>query len=246
MPLLDHFHAPLHPQRHWEALHSRWANAIADALNDDLLPKDFFAEPETHASGQVEIDVATFETQEARTPACEGPLATATMPAPVWSPPAPLLQMPAIFPGTFRVQVFRSDGGAVLVGAIELVSPGNKDRAEQRRAFATKCANYLYHGVGLVIVDVVTNRQGNLHNEVVRLMEREHSYFFGADESLYAIAYRPVRRPEASVIEIWPSTLAPGEALPTLPLFLGSEVCIAVNLEATYDEACRRLRLVGP
>lgn len=50
MPLLDHFHAPLHPQRHWEAFHSRWASAIADALNADLLPPEYFAEPETHAT----------------------------------------------------------------------------------------------------------------------------------------------------------------------------------------------------
>jgi hypothetical protein len=78
MPLLDHFHAPLHPQRHWEAFHSRWANAIADALNADLLPPDYFAEPETHATGRVEIGVATFEA-----PGEEGGgigLATATLP----------------------------------------------------------------------------------------------------------------------------------------------------------------------
>jgi hypothetical protein len=242
MPLLDHFHSPLHPQRHWEALHSRWANAIADALNEDLLPHDYFAEPETHANGQVEIDVATFKEQAER---AAGPVAisTATLSPRVFSPPAPAMLMPAVFPGTFRVQVFRNDGGAVLVGAIELASPGNKDRSEQRRAFATKCANYLYHGVSLVIVDVVTNRHGNLHNELIRLMDRESSYLFGSEESLYAAAYRPVRRDAAELVEIWPSALLLGEFLPTLPLFLGGELCVPVNLEATYSEACRRLRL---
>jgi hypothetical protein len=50
MPLFDHFHSPLHPQRHWEAFHSSWANTIAEALNDDLLPQGYFAEPETHAT----------------------------------------------------------------------------------------------------------------------------------------------------------------------------------------------------
>ena len=29
MPLLDHFHAPLSPQRHWESFHVNWAGAIA-------------------------------------------------------------------------------------------------------------------------------------------------------------------------------------------------------------------------
>jgi hypothetical protein len=244
MPLLDHFHAPLYPQRHWEAFHSRWASAIADALNENLLPPDYFAEPETHAGGRVEIDVATFEEQEERTPHTGTDGATATLPARVWNPPVPALRMPAVFPGSFRVHVFRSDGGAILVGAIELASPGNRDRDEQRRAFATKCANYLYQGVNLVLVDIVTNRQGNLHNAMVRLMEREQDYLFGADDSLYAVAYRPVRRGEEELIEIWPAALALSQSLPTLPLFLGYELCVPVDLEGTYNEACRRLRLV--
>jgi hypothetical protein len=168
MPLLDHFHAPLHPQRHWEAFHSRWASAIADALNADLLPPDYFAEPETHAAGRVEIDVATFETPGEE--GAGGALATATLPTRVWSAPPAALSMPCVFPGAFHVRVFRNEGGAVLVGAIELASPDNKDRAEERRAFAAKCANYLYEGVSLVVLDVVTNRHGNLHNEIVDLM----------------------------------------------------------------------------
>lgn len=49
------------------------------------------------------------------------------------------LSMPCVFPGAFRVRVFRNEGGAVLVGAIELASPSNKDRAEERRAFAATC-----------------------------------------------------------------------------------------------------------
>src|SRR5207253_1050741 len=97
----------------------------------------------------------------------------ATLPIRTWSPPAATVVMPAVFPGSYRVQIFRNEGGAVLVGAIELVSPANKDRETERRAFATKCANYLYQGVGLAIVDVVTSRHGNLHNEMIRLMERE-------------------------------------------------------------------------
>jgi uncharacterized protein DUF4058 len=244
MPLLDHFHAPLHPQRHWEAFHSCWANAIADALNEHLIPPDYFAETETHAGGRVDIDVATFEGQEERSGPSGADATTATLPARTWSPPAPALQMPAVFPSTFRVQVFRSDGGAVLVGAIELASPGNKDRGEKRRAFAAKCANYLYQGVSLVVVDTVTSRQGNLHNELVRLMEREPDYLFGSEESLYAVAYRPVRRAEAELIEIWPSELFLGQALPTPPLFLGGDLRVPTNLEATYTEACRRLRLL--
>jgi Protein of unknown function (DUF4058) len=220
MPLLDHFHPPLHPVRHWEGFHSRWASAIADALNEDLLPPDYFAEPETHAHGRVEIDVATFERPEHQANHHAG---AATV---------------------VRVQVFRGQGGATLVGAIELVSPANKDRADQRTAFVTKCASYLYEGVSLIMVDVVTSRHANLHNELVGLMQRDQRFDYGEEKSLYAVSYRPVRRDEAEQIEIWPETLALGEVLPTLPLFLTGDLCVPVDLEAAYNEACRRLRLV--
>jgi hypothetical protein len=241
MPLLDHFHAPLYPRRRWEAFYSSWANAIADALNADLLPADYFAEPETHATGRVEIDVATFETSGEEVAA--GNLATATLPTRVWSAPPATLSMPGVFPGAFRVRVFRNEGGAILVGAIELASPSNKDRAEERRAFATKCANYLYEGVSLIILDVVSNRHANLHNEMVDLMRCEPRFHFGREDSLYAVGYRPVRRDSAEVVDMWPTELFLGRPLPTLPLYLRGDVCVPIELEATYNEASRRLRL---
>ncbi len=73
-------------------------------------------------------------------------------------------------------------------------------------------------------------------------MEREPSCLFGSKDSLYAIAYRGVRRAVAELIEIWPSALSLGRSLPTLPLFLGGELFVPVHLEATYGEARRRLR----
>ena len=35
MPLLDHFHPPLSRHRHWENLHSAWANALRDQANPE-------------------------------------------------------------------------------------------------------------------------------------------------------------------------------------------------------------------
>src|SRR5436309_10674122 len=90
VPLLDHFRPPLAPRRHWESFHVNWAGAIADALNEDLLPEGYFAEEHAHAGARIEIDVATFA-DEPRPPA--GPTATAT-----YAPPAPRLVLPAAFP----------------------------------------------------------------------------------------------------------------------------------------------------
>jgi hypothetical protein len=244
MPLLDHFHPPLAPTRHWESFHARWAASLADSLNPQL-PDRYFAEPQTHAGTRVEVDVATFENAPARAGAAsprDGNVGV--LPAQVWVPPSAALSMPGVCPKAFEVLVFHDDGGARLVGAIELASPGNKDRQDQRRAFAVKCANYLYQGIGLVLVDIVTSRPGILHNEVIHVMENDAQFLLPPTQSLYAVAYRPVRRRQEDMIDLWPATLALDQPLPTLPLFLGEELCLPVDLETTYTEACRRLKLI--
>ncbi|MBW3599977.1 MAG: DUF4058 domain-containing protein, partial [Planctomycetes bacterium] len=151
MPLLDHFHAPLSQSRHWEALHARWAAAIADALNDDLLPARYFAEARIHAGGRIEVDVATFEEGrgEADNAVGAAPMGT-TVAARSWSPPNPAFVWPAVFSDRFEVAIFHDEGGPTLVAAVELASPRNKDRPEARRAFAIKCAAYLQNDVGLI------------------------------------------------------------------------------------------------
>jgi hypothetical protein len=241
MPLLDHFHPPLHPNHHWESFHSNWATRLADALNERL-PNEYIAEEHTHAGTHLEIDVATFEQAAARPAASPNGNATATLPS-VWAPPTAPYTMPAVFADNFEVRVFATTSGLTLVAAIELISPGNKDRPEERRAFATKCASYLYQGVGLILVDIVTSRQANLHNETMRLMAAAPEFDLPAEVDLYAVAYRPVLRQDRAQIDFWPSTFAVGSPLPVLPLRLTGDLFVAVDFEATYQEACRRRRL---
>ena len=126
MPLLDHFHPPIHPKFHWESFHSNWATRLADMLNDQWLPPEFLAEEYTYGGARFEIDVATFE--ETTGPQTER-TGTATLTRPAWTPPAPPLVMPAVIPDSFEVRVFCDSGGRTLVAAIELVSPANKDPA---------------------------------------------------------------------------------------------------------------------
>lgn len=240
MPLLDHFHPPLAPQRHWESFHVNWAGAMADSLNESLLPEGYFAEEHAQLGPTVEIDGATF--------ADPGPSArrsggTATLPAPAWAPPAPSMVLPAAFPDAFEVLVFESEGGTRLVAAIELVSPANKDRDAHRRAFAVKCASYLCRGISLIVIDIVTSRQANLHDEIVRVLGQDDAGGSPQGPPLYAIAYRPIVREGCSQIEIWPSALEIGRPLPVLPLALNAEILLPLDLEATDSIACHRRRL---
>src|SRR5690242_927200 len=127
MPLLDHFHPPLGQQRHWESFHGRWAAAIADAPNAGLLPPGYFAEMQvTLGGGRIEVDVPTLEGPGNGAPTSPS-AGTATLAAPAWAPPLPALELPATFPDEVEILVFNSEGGPALVGAIELVSPRNKD-----------------------------------------------------------------------------------------------------------------------
>jgi len=242
VPLLDHFHPPLSEERHWEGFHSKWANALVDALNEDLLPPGYFAEPHIHFGARVEIDAATFR-RRSPAGAAEAPAAVATAPVRTWTPPEPTVVLPTAFPDTFEVRVVNTDAGPTLVAAIELVSPGNKDRPEQRRSFALKCGSYLVQGVGLIVVDVVTARHANLHDDMVRLLPDGDALLFPAQPSLYAAAYRPIRREDKDEVDTWLTPLAVGQRLPVLPLALTVEICLPVDLETTYIDACRKLRL---
>jgi hypothetical protein len=242
MPLLDHFRPPLYPRHHWESFHSNWATRLADQLNERL-PAEFQAEEHIHSGPSLEIDVATYEQASGRPAVLPNGPQTATLSAPVWSPPAPARTMPALFPDTFEVRVFHTVGGLSLVGAIELISPANKDRHDERRAFAIKCASYLHKGVSLIVIDIVTTRRANLHNETMRLMEAAADLDLPAEANLYAVAYRPVLRAEKPEIDLWPVSFAVGESLPTLPLRLTGDLFVPVDFEAAYQEACRRRRL---
>src|SRR5262249_31126056 len=157
----------LAPRPHWESFHVNWAGAIADALNESLLPEGYFAEEHAQLGPWVEIDVATFTDSTSSAHPAGG---TATLPIRAWAPPAAAMVVPAAFPDAFEVLVFESEGGARLVAAIELVSPGNKDRTTQRQAFAVQYASYLYRGISLIVIDIVTSRRANLHNEIMQVL----------------------------------------------------------------------------
>jgi Protein of unknown function (DUF4058) len=241
MPLLDHFHPPIHPGRPWESFHSRWANSIADALNRTL-PQRYTAEVQMHLGTQVEADVAEWE-RSSLAVAEAGNGAAGGVAVRSWTAPAATMVLPAVFPDDLEVHVLDQLDDARLGAVVQLVSPRNKDRAESRRAFATKCAAYLQRGIGLVILDIVTERQFNLHNELIRVMGLEESVAMAAETFLYAVAYGPVRRNDADQIEVWPHPLAVGQTLPVVPLVLRGAATVPLDLESTYSDArqCSRL-----
>ena len=232
MPLLDHFHPPLHGPRRPEGFHHAWATCIAQQLNQEALPPGYFAESEISLGPELAVTAPGGEI-DADTPA-------------VWSPPRPQLSAKVDFArlDSCEVRVYQDLGGAELRAAIELVSPANKDREGSRRTFAAKCAGHLKHGIGLVIVDIVTARKANLHEELFDVLEvKGRRAAWASSTGLYAVAYRAVTVRQAPRVEAWPEALTLGEALPVLPLWLAVDLCVPVRLEESYLATCRSLRI---
>jgi hypothetical protein len=227
MPLLDHFAPPLSGRRHWHSFHNGWAYCISTQLNS-LLPLGYFAEANVQYG--IEIDVAAFEEVGA-------------VPPTNWTAPVPHATHPTTFTeAVVEIGIFSRSGGPQLAGAVELVSPANKDRPETRQALVNKCATYIQAGVGVVLVDVVTERTADFHRELLARLGATAA----APSPLFASAYRPVERDGTSQLDVWVEAIALGQPLPTMPLWLRGGLCLPVELEATYERTCteQRLRLV--
>jgi Protein of unknown function (DUF4058) len=237
MPLRDHFHLPWSEQNPWEGFHSAWVNTMVRHLNGNLLPRGYRAIPQVHLGPFVETDVATFEQDSASELApvlINGGQAA-------WSAEAVQtleIELPA--QDVFEVRIHDDRRGMRLVATIELVSPGNKDRPDSRQAFVTKCAAYLQEQVNVVIVDVVTSRNANLHHELLAQLGCPTN---GDDVDLYAVSYRNRKEQRKWHLEFLPNALMLGALLPTVSPWLASNLSVPLDLEKSYEETCQVLRI---
>jgi hypothetical protein len=62
-------------------------------------------------------------------------------------------------------------------------------------------------------------------------------------QSVYAVECRWRRRANQPFLETWARPLKLGEPLPTLPLWLASDLAIPLDLESSYEQTCRALRI---
>lgn len=244
MPLRDHFRPPVWRKASWEGFHAMWPGTIVQRLSE-ILPAEFTAEPRVHLGTYFEIDVCAFEEEQPEkggfnTDVNSGGVATAT-----YAPPQPTLTVDTDLAEqyAYEVKVYDQSRGRLLVAAIELVSPANKDRPENRRAFATKCAALLQQDVCVSIVDLVTTRNFNLYLDLLALFDRTDSTFAASPPSIYAVTCRGRKVGQRTRLESWAYPLVVGQPLPTLPLWLSEDQAVSLELEASYEETCRVLRI---
>ena len=256
MPLLDHFHGRIARKHDWPSFHSTWANIIMFALNDTL-PQRFMAQVQVRLGQHAEGDVIEYDTEPdgdepfhdglyadpEKDSNMDGGLAVAVKPA-LFIPPEPEMLVPILsFSDAIEVKVYDLQRERRVVAVIEMVSPANKDLPDERETFALKSLGYIKAGIGLITIDIVTTKDFNLHDELIRVARADEKYRMAGSPATYAVAYRPVHRKEDNLLAIWPHLLDIGEKLPLLPLALMGFGCVKVDLEATYMEACKRSRI---
>jgi hypothetical protein len=245
MPLRDHFRPPVSKRSSWEGFHGLWPGIIVQQLAIRL-PDGFVAEPRVHLGNYYEIDVCTFEQYEEDEPvsgsARESNVGIATAPQAL---PVPTLTLDVEFPEqyAYEVLIFDLERDRRLVAAVEMVSPANKDRPESRQLFVAKCFNFLRQDVCLSIVDLVTIRQFNLYTELLAFLNGRDPAFGAPVPPIYAVTCRKRKAGGQTELDTWSHPLALGQPLPSLPVWLSETQNVTLDLEASYEETCRVLRI---
>ncbi len=92
-------------------------------------------------------------------------------------------------------------------------------------------------------MDLVTIRRANLYGELLDLLGQSDPMLSPVPPGIYAAACRWRQTDQFSRLETWVDVLEVGKSLPTSPLWIAPELAMPLNLEATYEETCRGLRI---
>jgi hypothetical protein len=221
--------------------HTVWIAEIRSALNANLLPKGYYALAEQH-TGYGIADILTLHADPVE------PRALPSLPPEAETGGTAIAQAPprvrrrrSIEPTSRELRrsiAIRHVSGHRLVAMLEIIFPGNKDRAQSAFDFATKGTDSLHSAVHLLIVDLFppgpTDPEG-MHAIIhQRLENSELHYDLPAAEPLILVSYQAGPRIEAFI-----EHLKVGDALPDMPLFFRHDRYIDVPLEATYQAAWR-------
>ncbi len=219
MPLRDHFRPPLDDVHSWDELHGGWPMMIVRKLIE-VLPESYFAAPGVHL-GDGRAAVATY------------------------APPKPTLTLEPQLPNqdVYEVRIYDSRRNRQLVAAIEIVSPSNKDRPENRSTFIAKVATLLKNNICVSIVDVVSTMGFNLYGQLLDFLKGVDPALGREPPTMYAATLRTRYEGRRRLMDNWYHPLAIGQPLPTLPIWLKESWAISLDLESTYEETCRTLRI---
>ena len=218
--------------------HQCWIVAITDALNERLLPGEYYALAEQQGAGFVP-DVLTLKTTAAPEPendATERPGPRLTGQDGGLLVAEPLVRVTAEADLEFyrrkqNVVAVRDASGDHLVAVVEIVSKGNKSGRKAFEDFVRKAAEFMSHQVHLLILDLqpttARDPQG-IHGAIWDEVAGEE-YVRPGDKPMTLAAYE-----SGAGVRAFVEPVAPGDALIDMPLFLEPGRYVPVPLEETY------------
>jgi hypothetical protein len=123
-----------------------------------------------------------------------------------------------------------------LIAALELVSPGNKDRPDAREASSNRYAGYLLQGVHLMLVDVHPRPLGFSYPDRIAA---ELNFAQPPCPAPCAVSYRVGEQAAGAgrFLAVWHRPLVVGAPLPSMVLPLNVYQSVTVDLEQTYARA---------
>ena len=213
----------------FHAFHQGWIVHLCDALNEGVLPQDYFALPEQTIRGPIP-DVLTLQLSSAdhRPNGATPGLAVAVVPPRVRV--VRRLEEKVYARKADRIAVRHRHGEIVAV--IEIVSPGNKSSDAALRTFVTKTSELIEQGIHLLVIDLHPPSRRDprgIHKLIWDELEEEDCDL-PADKPLVLAAYEAGPDWVAYV-----EPVAVGDVLPDMPLFLSSGFYVPAPLETTYQ-----------
>ena len=135
-----------------------------------------------------------------------------------------------------------------VVAIIEIVSPGNKSSANAMRAFVRKAGELLDQRIHLLLLDPFPpgpRDPSGIHAAIWDDYAGE-AFTLPANEPISFVAYE-----SAETVRAYIETLAVGDRLPEMPLFLAPEYYVQLPLESMYQSAWETLparwrRVIAP
>ncbi len=232
----------------FHAFHHAWIEELGRALNDGVLPNEYYALPEQHAAG-FGPDVLTL--QDDSKPSADDESAfrdsdgTSTV---LLSPPRARVIAETDMEFYRRKQntiVVRHVSGDRIVAVVEIVSSGNKASRRALQSFVQKAADLLDRGIHLLILDLhpPTSRDPEgIHGAIWEEISGQE-YVAPGNQPLTLAAYE-----SGLTVRAFVEPLAVRDTLSDMPLFLEPGAHVLVPLQKTYENAFaalpRRWRVV--
>jgi hypothetical protein len=214
--------------------HHAWIEEVKRALNDGLLPPDYYALAE-QVAGDFGPDVLALQVQPSDSSPPNGELQVGR--AVAVAPPRVRFTATTEMDQYVQKQstlVVRHSSGDQVIALVEVVSPGNKASRHGIRSFVQKAGEALFRGYHLLVLDLhppgPRDPQG-IHGAIWEEIA-DDSYRRPDDRPLTLAAY-DAGPPKTAYVE----PVAVGDPLPDMPLFLLPGRYVNVPLEATYQAA---------